>query len=140
MMMSLTSITSFMVGIHLERLYLSSWEWSRRLGLREKKLGWKEKYINENLKKWINQNTETFSFSQPTVMMMGTPSSFQFWIYSGSPSIFTCSISLFKFSSVVPVYKHQTTKKQKRQMDKLAPLPFSQKKFILSLSALISLK
>lgn len=41
MMMSLTSITSFMVGIHLERLYLSSWERSRRLGLREKKLGWK---------------------------------------------------------------------------------------------------
>lgn len=129
MMMSLTSITSFIVGIHLERLYLSSWERSRRVGLREKKLGWKEKYVNENFKKWINQNTETtFSFSQPTVVRMDTPSSFQFWIYSGSSSIFTCSISLFKFSSVVPVYKHQTTKKQKRQMDKLAPLPFSHKK------------
>lgn len=33
----LTSITSFMQGVHLERLYVSSWERSRRFGLREKK-------------------------------------------------------------------------------------------------------
>lgn len=53
-------------------------------------------------------NQTMFSSSQATVVMMGTPSSFQFWINSGSPSIFTCSMSLFKFSSVVPVYTQRT--------------------------------
>lgn len=47
---SLTSITSFMTGVHLERLYVCSWERSRLDGLREKKLGWKQEYEKKNNK------------------------------------------------------------------------------------------
>lgn len=32
---------SFTTGVHLERLYVSSWERSLLLGLRENRLGWK---------------------------------------------------------------------------------------------------
>lgn len=35
----LTSMTSFMTGVHLDRLYVSAWERSRLLGLRENRLG-----------------------------------------------------------------------------------------------------
>lgn len=42
----LTSITSFIPGVHLDRLYVSSWERSLLLGLRE--LGWKQRYSDNN--------------------------------------------------------------------------------------------
>jgi len=51
-------------------------------------------------------NEIILSFTPHTAVMMGTPSSFQFRINSRSSSILTCWISLFKFSSVVPVFTH----------------------------------
>lgn len=109
-LLSLTSITSFMTGVHLERLYFSSWERSRRVVLRElNNVDYKRKVH----KKWKKTNDKSaanwrsiesvFSCSAHTDVMIGTPSSFQFRINSRSSSIFTCWMSLFKFSSVVPV-------------------------------------
>lgn len=96
-----------MTGVHLERLYVSSWERSLRLDLREKKLGYEEqkqrwarsavKYVT---KKWKGAHQQLRSH---TAVMIGTPSSFQLRMNSRSSSIFTCWMSLLKFSSVVPV-------------------------------------
>lgn len=62
------------------------------------------KYVT---KKWKGahhqESTVKVSCSPHTAVMIGTPSSFQLRMNSRSSSIFTCWMSLLKFSSVVPV-------------------------------------
>lgn len=54
--------------------------------------------------KEIKRSTSSrVKFKSHTAVMIGTPSSFQLRMNSRSSSIFTCWISLLKFSSVVPV-------------------------------------
>lgn len=65
---------------------------------------------------WQYQLLAASFFSLLTVVMIGTPSSFQFRMNSRSSSIFTCWISLFKFSSVVPVYTQQTNHSENTNM------------------------
>lgn len=49
------------------------------------------------------ESTIKASFCTHTAVIIGTPSSFQLRMNSRSSSIFTCWMSLLKFSSVVPV-------------------------------------
>lgn len=114
---SLTSITSFMTGVHLERLYVSSLERSLRLVLREKKLGYEEqkqrwatsavKYVT---KKWKGAHHREWSLSHILLWWLGLPvlsswgwtlahlqSSRAGWVCSSSHLLFLFSENVISF-------------------------------------------